>query len=107
MPRSVIQTSPGFAAGILNLLVVHRLKHRVGRFVQKLQFVLIFEFTKAAADCGPLVGSQFREFGNDFANAHVENVTSLSRARQDVDSRPDEWFAREDRTLPGDVSCFC
>jgi hypothetical protein len=24
-----------------------------------------------------------------------------------VDSRPDEWFAREDRTLPGDVSCFC
>src|SRR5258708_1588668 len=33
MPKSVIQTSPGFATAILPLLLVHILKHRIVRLV--------------------------------------------------------------------------
>src|SRR5207247_1768987 len=47
MPKSVIQISPGLAAGILGLLVVHLLEHRVGRFVQEQQFVRPIEFPQA------------------------------------------------------------
>src|SRR5437868_4612163 len=55
MPKSTIQISPGFAVGILGLLVIHFLKHGVGRFVEKMGFVVPVHFLQALSYDGPLL----------------------------------------------------
>src|SRR5947209_812202 len=89
MPRSTTQTSPGLAAGILGLLLVHLLEHRIGGLVEELRFVALFELSETLQDGGPLLCGQLGKLGNDFRCAHVENLPFPH-----ISSKPyDDWFA--------------
>jgi hypothetical protein len=75
MPKSTIQMSPGFAAGIFGFLFIHVTAHRVGGFVEKLRLVPFVQFAQPAADGGTLVVRQLGQFGKDFNRTHGKKLT--------------------------------
>src|SRR5208282_906960 len=93
MPRSTCQTSPGFAAGILGLLFVHILKHRIGGLVEKERFVLLFQPAQQLADGGPLVRRQLGQLLHDFCSTHGGNLPLLGDAGKSCSVTPGEHYA--------------
>jgi hypothetical protein len=75
MPKSTIQMSPGFAAGIFGFLFIHVAEHRVGGFVEELRLVPLVQFAQTAADGGALVVRQLGQFGKDFNRTHGKKLT--------------------------------
>src|ERR1035437_1445077 len=79
MPKSTIQMSPGFAAGIFGFLFVHVAEHRVGGLVEELRLVPLVQFAQTAADGGTLVVRQLGQFGKDFNRTHGMKLTLTHR----------------------------
>jgi len=80
MPKSTIQMSPGFAAGIFGFLFVHVAEHCVGGLVEELRLVPLVQFAQAAPDSGTLFVRQLGQFGKNFNRTHGMKLTLLREA---------------------------
>jgi hypothetical protein len=80
MPKSTIQMSRGFAAGIFGFLFVHVAEHCVGGLVKELSLVPLVQFAQAAADGRTLFIRQLGQFGKDFNRTHGMKLTLLHEA---------------------------
>jgi hypothetical protein len=65
-----IQTSPGFAAGIGSLLLVHILEHGFGGLVKEKRLIKPIKLPQSPEDDCALIRSQFGQFLDDFNHAH-------------------------------------
>jgi hypothetical protein len=77
MPKSTIQMSPGFAAGIVGFLFVQVLEHSVGGLVEDLLFVPLVQFAQPTTDHGTLLAGQLGQFGQNFNRAHGRKLPLL------------------------------
>ncbi len=74
MPKSVCQTSPGLAAGILGLHPIHFLKSLERGLVQKLRGVFFLQFAEPASDGPSLVRGEVGQLCDDFRCAHEHTI---------------------------------